>query len=97
MGGLHDAIRDQVDDTMASLEKAHPGEYEWLRVCLSNSRHSGTDCWRIFAPGAQEHSKHLSARWKSSLSLRWFLITNTTRRWAYTGHQKRMQNRRKPR
>lgn len=90
----HDSIRDREIGTRAALDLADSEQFEWLRLCLDDPRHAGAECWGIFAPSRQDHSKHLSARWKSSLTLRLFFIANAGRRWAYKRHEHRLTRRR---
>ena len=75
----HDAVREECapfKDLFQSLD--------WLARCSNEpEHHPGFDCPSIFESSSAEHSKHLSARWRSSVSRWWFIVGNAIRRWLY--------------
>lgn len=75
----HEAIRDEAVKYPDRID-AH----DWLSTCLHTGQdHQGSDCPGIFRSGAGIYSRHLSARWRSSLSRRWFVSMSALRRRLY--------------
>lgn len=75
----HEAIRDEAVKHAERID-----EHDWLSTCLqSDHDHRGSDCPGIFRSGEGVHSRHLSARWRSSLSRKWFVAMSALRRSLY--------------
>lgn len=75
----HDAMREECakwGDRVQGLD--------WLAGCLNDPEdHPGSDCPSIFESGGAAHSNHLSARWRASVTRRWFILGNGIRRRLY--------------
>ena len=74
----HEAIRDGVGAPSAEVER-----FDWLLTCLRHHEHRGSHCPAIFRSGAGTHSRHLSARWPTSIGRGWFLLNSGLRRFVY--------------
>lgn len=74
----HEAIRGEAAQYSDDVEA-----FDWLATCLGLDDHRGSDCQGIFRSGTSSHSRHLSARWPSSLGRAWFLALSSLRRVVY--------------
>ena len=74
----HEAIRDG-----AAKYRDHLAGYDWLRTCMEDGDHPGSDCDGIFRSSPGVHSQHISARWPSSVGRLWFTAASAVRRTVY--------------
>jgi hypothetical protein len=79
----HDALREEATQYSYDSSDVH----EWLSTCLHANDHRGSDCPGIFRSGSAVYSRHLSARWRSSIGRKWFIAVSALRRALYgRGH-----------